>query len=261
LAIPALTVVLSLAAGWTGGQLAEDDPVQQVASGSPSGAAPVPASLALGGTAIDVGGVLGKLKSSVVSVRSTVSARQGPFINRGEAAGTGVVMDGEGHILTNAHVVEGGSNIEVTLNGETKARKATLVDSDAEADIAVLRVADTSGLVAASFAGPDVTAVGDPVVAIGNALALDGGLTVTEGIISALDRSMETATGTMDGLVQTDAAISSGNSGGPLVNASGQVVGINTAVASSGGDVQASNIGFAISIDVATKVADRLLSA
>src|SRR4029077_5930355 len=102
--------------------------------------------------------------------------------------------------------------------------------------------------------------VGDDVVAIGNALALEGGLTVTEGIVSALDRSIETSSGPLHGLIQTDAAISSGNSGGALVNANGEVIGINTAVATSSGTVQASNIGFAIAIDKARSTATRLIA-
>jgi putative serine protease PepD len=118
-----------------------------------------------------------------------------------------------------------------------------------------------SGLATAQLADDDTTAVGDQVVAIGNALALEGGLTVTQGIVSALDRSIETSSGTLDGLIQTDAAISSGNSGGPLVNAAGQVVGINTAVASSSSGVEASNIGFAISIEDSIAVADAIIGA
>jgi len=101
-------------------------------------------------------------------------------------------------------------------------------------------------------------AVGDDVVAIGNALALDGGMTVTRGIISAVDRSIETDTGSLAGLLQTDAAISSGNSGGALVNAAGQVIGINTAAATSSGTVTASNIGFAIPVDDALAAAAAL---
>ena len=96
-------------------------------------------------------------------------------------------------------------------------------------------------------------------MAIGNALALDGGPTVTQGIVSALGRSIDTSQGTLDGLIQTDAAISSGNSGGPLVNAAGQVVGINTAVAASNGQQQASNIGFVIPIADALAVADQFV--
>ena len=108
---------------------------------------------------------------------------------------------------------------------------------------------------------PRRTAVGDSVVAIGNAHALEGGLTVTQGIVSAIDRSVETDQGTLDDLIQTDAAISSGNSGGPLVNVHGEVIGINSAVATSGGGVSASNIGFAIAIGTALEVAAELIGA
>ena len=111
----------------------------------------------------------------------------------------------------------------------------------------MLQLDDATGVVPATFATGDV-AVGDPVVAIGNALALEGGPTVTQGIVSALDRSIDTEQGHLDGLIQTDAAISSGNSGGPLANAAGQVVGINTAVAVEQREQQASNIGFVIPI-------------
>jgi S1-C subfamily serine protease len=113
----------------------------------------------------------------------------------------------------------------------------------------VVQLDDPTGVVPAKLGSSEDVAVGDQVVAIGNALALEGGPTVTEGIVSALNRSIDTANGTLTGLIQTDAAISSGNSGGPLVNAAGQVIGMNTAVAASSGSVNASNIGFAISID------------
>ena len=128
-----------------------------------------------------------------------------------------------------------------------------------DTDVAVLRVDDPSGLVAADIATAGSAAVGDQVIAIGNALALDGGMSVTQGIVSAVDRSIESDSGTLTDLIQTDAAISSGNSGGPLANAAGQVIGINTAVAASSGGVQASNIGFAISIARALEVADELI--
>jgi putative serine protease PepD len=151
--------------------------------------------------------------------------------------------------------------VQVTVPGETSPRTAKVVASDTSADIAVVHVDDASGLTPATFGNSDAVQVGDQVIAVGNALALEGGLTVTEGIVSALDRSIQTDTSTTLGnLIQTDAAISSGNSGGALVDATGQVIGINTAVASSSSSVQASNIGFAISINTAKAKAEQLLA-
>ena len=205
---------------------------------------------------IDVAGVVEQVQPSTVSITTSIVRRQGPFEAYGEGAGTGVVLDTEGHILTNAHVVAGAETVTVTVNGED--RSATVLGGDAGNDIAVLQLDDASGVVPATFASGDV-AVGDQVVAIGNALALDGGPTVTQGIVSALGRTIDTDQGTLTGLIQTDAAISSGNSGGPLVDAAGQVVGINTAVAASNGQLQASNIGFVIPIADALAIADSVI--
>ena len=219
------------------------------------------ASLDLAGDGLDVGAVLARVEPSVVSIETELaSAGRGPWDAGGTAtgAGTGIVLDTDGSILTNAHVVEGASTITVTIPGSSTPRTATVVASDAGADLALLHVDDTSGLVAAPLGSSADLQVGDDVVAIGNALALEGGLTVTQGIVSATGRSLETESGQLDDLIQTDAAISSGNSGGPLVNAAGEVVGINTAVAASSGTVSASNIGFAISIDTAREVVSAL---
>ena len=150
---------------------------------------------------------------------------------QGEGAGTGIILDADGHILTNAHVVADAEEVTVTVNGED--RTATVLGGGSADDIAVLQLDDATGITPATLASGDAVAVGDPVVAIGNALALEGGPTVTQGIISALGRSIDTETRHLAGLIQTDAAISSGNSGGPLVDADGAVVGINTAVAAS----------------------------
>jgi putative serine protease PepD len=206
---------------------------------------------------MDVSAVVAALKSSVVSIETEISVRSGPGVTNGQGAGTGIVLDG-GLILTNAHVVADATSITVTASGDDSPRDATLVASDEDADIAVLQVDDASGLVPATLGDSSTVEVGEDVVAIGNALALEGGLTVTSGIVSATDREVETDTGTMTGLIQTDAAISSGNSGGPLVNAAGEVIGINSAVATSSGSVSASNIGFAIAIDTARSVVDQL---
>ena len=215
--------------------------------------AATPATLTLDGEQLDVAAVVAAVEPSVVSIETEVALRG----RRGSGAGTGVVLD-DGLVLTNAHVVDGARRVTIT-GADGRARTATVIAGSVADDIAVLRVDDAAGLVPATLGTDDSVVVGDDVVAIGNALALEGGLTVTRGIVSALDRSIETGTGTLTGLVQTDAAISSGNSGGALVNAAGHVIGINTAVAASGGSVTASNIGFAISIDHAMATVERLL--
>ncbi len=196
----------------------------------------------------------------MVSVESAIEERWGPYVQSGTGAGTGVVLD-DGYIVTNAHVVEGATDITITPAAGADSRQATLVGSDPSADIAVLHVDDTSGLTPATLADASSVGVGDDVVAIGNALALEGGLTVTRGIVSATGRSLETEQGELTGLIQTDAAISSGNSGGPLVNTNGEVIGINTAVAQSSATVSASNIGFAISADSARSTIERLIAS
>jgi S1-C subfamily serine protease len=156
-------------------------------------------------------------------------------------------------VLTNAHVVDGATSITVTLNGESRARPADLIGADRSNDVALLRIRDAANLPTVSLGRSADLEVGDSVLAIGNALALEGGLTVTEGIVSALNRSLRDNGGSLEGLIQTDAAINRGNSGGPLVTADGQVVGINTAVA---GDAQ--NIGFALAIDRVKPVVERI---
>jgi putative serine protease PepD len=240
-------VLLSLTAGVTGGWLAAADD-----SGTAAHTVAVDRnSVDFAGDTLDVASVLSSVQSSVVSIETTVRVRQGPFVNEGQGAGTGIVVDDGGLILTNAHVVANATDIQVTVPGDDSPRSAELVASNEAADIAVVRVHDTDGLVAAELGDDGDLQIGDQVIAIGNALALEGGMTVTEGIVSAMDRSIDTESGSLSGLIQTDAAISSGNSGGPLVNAKGEVIGMNTAVAQSGGGVSANNIGFAISIDKA----------
>ncbi len=192
----------------------------------------------------DIQGILAKVEPGVVSIR-TQALRRGRFFPT-SGAGTGMVLTEDGEVLTNAHVVAGASTIEVRLEGESNWRAADLVGANNAQDVALLKIRDASGLKIVELGDSGALKVGDDVIAIGNALDLDGGLTVTEGIVSALNRSISDSNDNLTGLIQTDAAINPGNSGGPLVNAAGQVVGINTAVA---GDAQ--NIGFAIAIDKA----------
>lgn len=251
-----LSLVAGTAGGWVAGRTGEAD----VASTQVTSTAAQPTSTGSGNAddgEMDVSAVVASLQGSVVSIETELSVRQGPAVATGEGAGTGIVLDG-GLILTNAHVVADATSVTVALSSDDEPREATLVASDEAADIAVLSVDDTSGLVPATLGDSDAVAVGDDVIAIGNALALEGGLTVTSGIVSATDREVDTESGTMTGLIQTDAAISSGNSGGPLVNAAGEVIGINSAVATSSGSVSASNIGFAIAIDTARSVVEQL---
>ena len=173
----------------------------------------------------------------------------------GESIGTGIIVTSDGEILTNNHVVEGATSVRVRLNGTTAPIMAKVIAGDAGNDLALIKLVNAKGLTAATFADPESIAVGDPVVAVGYALALDGGPSVTSGIVSALNRTLTDSSGALNALIQTDAAISSGNSGGPLINLNGQVVGINTAVANGDNNTAANNIGFAIGVAEVQRVA------
>ena len=174
--------------------------------------------------------------------------------NSGGAAGTGFVISPDGVIVTNNHVVEGADKIQAVFSDGT-TRNVTVLGQNPASDLAVLQV-DASGLPVIELGDSDQVQVGDDVVAIGNALALQGGLSVTRGIISGLHREVGTnAGGTLEDVIQTDAAINPGNSGGPLVDAEGRVIGINTAIADPG---SAQNVGFAIPISNAKTIIELL---
>jgi S1-C subfamily serine protease len=194
--------------------------------------------------------------------------------------GSGVIYDNQGHILTNNHVIEGAQQLLVSLP-DKRSFPAKLVGADPQTDLAVLQI-QGDNLPVAELGDSSQLQVGDWVVAIGNALALPGGPTVTQGVVSALGRTVQepaSQSGAQPGggqaspapqnqsggpflfdVVQTDAPINPGNSGGPLVNLAGQVIGINTLVAGQAEPgVQAQGIGFAISIAVARPIADQLV--
>jgi S1-C subfamily serine protease len=175
-------------------------------------------------------------------------------VQQGQGVGTGFVVRPDGVIVTNCHVVEGASRISVfSSDKDPKRYDARVIGGDCLHDLAVLKV-DATGLPTVALGSSDGLQLGQPVVALGYALALEGGPTVTTGIVSSLDRTIQAQDPACDvctnhvrtysSVVQTDAAINHGNSGGPLVDLSGRVVGINTA-----GDETAENIGFAIAID------------
>ncbi len=175
-----------------------------------------------------------------------------PVPSRG--VGTGIVLDDQGHILTNNHVIQGGERITVILsNGDSFT--AEVIGGDPSTDTAVIRI-DAEGLQPAKLGESAALEVGEDVIAIGHALGLPGGPTVSKGVVSALGRSIDTdQQTTIVDLIQTDAAINPGNSGGALVNTNAEVIGMNTAI------IQGSRgIGFAINIDDAKIVAAQLIN-
>ena len=193
------------------------------------------------------------VRPSIVAVHTTVTQTD-VFGNQleGAAAGTGFVLSADGLIVTNSHVIDGAERIWVTLDDQS-TEEAELVAADPRSDLAVLRI-ERRDLTPLAQGDSDAIRVGDPVVAIGNALDLGAEPTVTSGIVSAVDRTLsEPNGGVLVNLIQTDAAINPGNSGGPLLDLSGRVVGINTVVAG-----QAQNIGFAIAIKPAQLLIDQL---
>jgi S1-C subfamily serine protease len=197
----------------------------------------------------------------VVFIRAEVTQQtDSPFglpqEQRGTATGSGFVIDKEGHILTNAHVVEGAGKVEVSF-GDDKTVDARVLGSDSSTDVAMLKVdPQDTDLEPLTLGNSSKLEVGDAVVAIGNPFGLDR--TVTTGIISALQRQLEAPNGfSIRNVIQTDAAINPGNSGGPLLDSAGRVIGINSQIATGGGGGSV-GIGFAVPVNTVKKVAAEL---
>lgn len=236
---------------------------------------------------MSVADIVKKVTPSVVGVQSTFSSSNGSnnnpmngyggFFGYGSqgnngsqgmtGVGTGIIMSKDGYIVTNAHVIyddEHGygeaSSVQIQMSDEETTYDARIVAYDKEADIAVLKI-DADNLTAAEFGDSSSCEVGETVVAIGNPLGLQFQNTVTCGIISALDRKVTINDNTMT-LIQTDTAINNGNSGGPLINSSGQVIGINSAKMSStySGEATVEGIGFAIPMSEAKSIVDDLIN-
>lgn len=236
---------------------------------------------------MSVADIVKKVTPSVVGVQSTFSSANGSnnntmngyggFFGYGSqgnngsqgmtGVGTGIIMSKDGYIVTNAHVIyddEYGygeaSSVQIQMSDEETTYDARIVAYDKEADIAVLKI-DADNLTPAEFGDSSSCEVGETVVAIGNPLGLQFQNTVTCGIISALDRKVTINDNTMT-LIQTDTAINNGNSGGPLINSSGQVIGINSAKMSStySGEATVEGIGFAIPMSEAKSIVDDLIN-
>jgi putative serine protease PepD len=248
-----VSLITALLAGGLGGTLGYVFATRSgVGGGSTLGAAPQQAPGAAQRAPESQAGVAKAVTPSVVTVRVT------------GAIGSGFVVSTDGYVITNDHVVEGAGNGPMSVafsDGSTAGAK--LVGRDPESDIAVIKVAK-SGLPPIKFGNSDEIAVGDPVLAFGSPLALVN--TVTSGIVSALDRTIQAGepggTTRYYAAIQTDAAVNQGNSGGPLVDGAGRVIGVNSVIRSVGAtDTEAGNIGlaFAIPINQARRVAEDII--
>ncbi len=200
-----------------------------------------------------------RVRPAVVSiVARTVSRDRFGRQSTGFGSGTGVIFDESGLVLTNNHVIEGGVEITVTLDDGTQVEAET-IGADLLSDLAVLRLPG-DGYPSLPLRENGSLRAGDWVIAIGNALALPGGPTVTVGVVSALGRSIESTPGvTLYDLIQTDTSINPGNSGGPLIDLGGNLVGINTAVLRGSSGVSIEGIGFAVDVKTAQQVAFQLV--
>ena len=176
----------------------------------------------------------------------------------GPGGGSGFVIGENGYVVTNQHVVEGADSVSVGFGGGARER-AEVVGEDPSTDIALIKVDDVEeSLMPLTLGDSDSVGVGDPVIAIGN--PLDVGISVTTGIVSGLGRGIKAPNGyTINGAVQTDAALSSGNSGGPLLDASGSVIGVNSQAASGGPEGVAQGVNFAVPINTVKSVVEQLI--
>jgi S1-C subfamily serine protease len=248
---------IAIAAGWID---SDDD------GGSSLSAAPLtrPAADRDDGRDALVGEIYDRVSPGVAFVQADRGPQEPSALNPfpqpdgATASGSGFVIDDEGHILTNAHVVDGAGDIQVTLGEDEDPVDAELVGKDTSTDVAVLQVdPDDTELHPLTLGSSSELQVGDPVVAIGNPFGLER--TVTTGIVSALQRQIEAPNGfTISDVIQTDAAINPGNSGGALLDQDGQVIGINSQIATAGGGGSV-GVGFAVPIDTARDVANQIL--
>ena len=209
--------------------------------------------------------------TSPSSTTDAIAAKVSPAIvdintvlGNGAAAGTGMLISSTGEILTNNHVVNGSTSITVTVQGRSQKYSAHVVGVDISQDIAVIQIdGSVSGLPTVKFADSSSLTVGETVVALGNALGRGGAPNVTSGQITALDQTITASSGgssseTLNGMIQSDAVIYEGDSGGALVNTSGQVVGMITAGQAQGFRSSASDVGFAIAANTAVGVVNRI---
>jgi S1-C subfamily serine protease len=250
----------ALGGAWALGAFDEETPVfgaTPIVQASTSGSS--------GATSIDVAEIYRRSGPGVVQITSTSEgdSSSDAFGNvvpgqSQSALGSGFVIDKEGHIVTNYHVVQGASQIEVSFSNQDTV-DARVVGTDPSTDLALLKVdVDAQALTPLALADSDDVEVGDPVVAIGNPFGLER--TVTSGIVSALQREVRAPNNfTIDHVIQTDAPINSGNSGGPLIDAAGRVIGVNSQIETGNGGGGNVGIGFAVPSNTVKSVVAQLL--
>jgi putative serine protease PepD len=250
-AMAALVAALVLGGGAAGGAIGTQLDHGSTATGSAGSAGSGAATAARTVSGDSLADVVANVSPSIVDIKVATG--------QGTAEGSGIVLSSDGRVVTNNHVVEGAAGsgaVRVTL-ADGRSAPATVVGTDARADLAVLQMQGVSGLTPATLGDSSSLSVGDTVLAFGSPLGLQG--TVTSGIVSALDRSLSSGSESLSGLLQTDAAINEGNSGGALVDTAGRVVGINVAIATTGQDTGNIGVGFAIPVDTVKTVVDRIV--
>jgi S1-C subfamily serine protease len=261
-AIVGAVFAVAIAAGWIEG---EDGQTTTVAAPA---AAPVAVHDEGGESDNPVNEIYRQAGDGVASIKSELGAEgaapaPGPFgppepqPEGGTATGSGFLIDRDGHVITNSHVVEGAKRVELTLGSSEESYEAEIVGSDPATDVALLDIdAPADRLRPLVLGDSSKVPVGEPVVAIGNPFGLEQ--TVTAGIVSALQRQIQAPNGfSISHVIQTDAPINPGNSGGPLIDSSGRVIGINTQIQTGGAQGNV-GIGFAVPINTAREVVDQL---
>ena len=244
--------------GWSLGRtINTHTPTAQVTQPTTQSEAPLqPASPSIGGS-LNAAAIAAKVDPAIVNINTVVGSSQ--------AAGTGMIISSTGEILTNNHVVDGSTSIQVTIAGRSQPYAAHVIGAARSADIAVIKVDGVSGLPTVSFASSSSVNIGDAIVALGNALGRGGAPDVSQGHVTALDQTITASEGSgkseqLSGMIQSDATIYPGDSGGPLVNASAQVIGMITAGNVQGFRSSASNVNYAIASDTLLSVANQIRS-
>jgi len=254
-AICLIGLVGGLAIGWS---LARSHAIAGTSAQSPI--TTVPQATGQSTTSSNLTAIAAKVDPFVVDVNTVIETANGS----GTAAGTGIILTSSGEVLTNNHVVSGSTSITVTIQGRSGTYAADVLGVDPTRDVALIQVEGVSGLPTATLADSSTLQVGEPVVAFGNALGQGGAPSVSSGAVVALDQSLTASDGNsseqLTGMIQMNARIAPGDSGGPIVNSASQVVGMITAGQSTGRVSTGTTVGFAIPTNTALAVVNQIRS-